>query len=479
MKPLHEDSAQAAPELRNVPAQTPAPLPNRRGEIVAVLLALSAIALGQALEINNGFLSGLALLALSVALACCLGAHLVPRRVRRARKAGRRDALTEVLRYGLVLQFVELLVVGPNDRTDPLVPFLPFAVAVVAGALLTLLLFERPALMGRWGFAAILAVHFALGAWMIHGFDLTIDVHLYQQQSSAALLHGHNPYALTFPLLEQSEAQHYAPELVRDGRLQFGYPYLPLTLLMALPGYVLAGDHRYAQLAALTLSAALLAYARPGRLSFAAASLLLWTPRVFFLLTFGWTEPFAVLLLSATLFCACRRPRLVPLGLGLLLAVKQFMFLGAPAFLLLPSLRRRPLRTLTGALICASCITLPMVFWDFGAFLHSAVTLQIKQPFRPDALSYAAWIFKYNRWQPPIWIAFGAVIAASALVLKRGARTPMGFASGTALIFFAFFVFNKQAFANYYIFVLGALCCALAVARPEESAPLPSSRSLP
>ena len=42
-------------------------------------------------------------------------------------------------------------------------------------------------------------------------------------------------------------------------------------------------------------------------------------------------------------------------------------------------------------------------------------------------------------------------------------RTPAGFAGGVALVYFAFFAFNKQAFENYYFFVIGALCCAVAL----------------
>ena len=34
------------------------------------------------------------------------------------------------------------------------------------------------------------------------------------------------------------------------------------------------------------------------------------------------------------------------------------------------------------------------------------------------------------------------------------------------LLLLAFFAFNKQAFCNYYHFVIGALCCAVAVATP-------------
>src|SRR5205085_9340518 len=93
-----------------------------------------------------------------------------------------------------------------------------------------------------------------------------------------------------------------------------------LTLLLALPGH-LVGDFRYAQLAALAIAGGLLAYARPGERggfpgarAVAASALLLFTPRGFSVVEAGWTEPFAILMLAATVFCACRRGRAWMLG---------------------------------------------------------------------------------------------------------------------------------------------------------------------
>ncbi len=43
-----------------------------------------------------------------------------------------------------------------------------------------------------------------------------------------------------------------------------------------------------------------------------------------------------------------------------------------------------------------------------------------------------------------------------------------GYALGVAALFLAFFVLNKQAFANYYFFVIGALCVAVAAADASE-----------
>jgi peptidoglycan/LPS O-acetylase OafA/YrhL len=65
-------------------------------------------------------------------------------------------------------------------------------------------------------------------------------------------------------------------------------------------------------------------------------------------------------------------------------------------------------------------------------------------------------------------VAFAAAAAVGGLALWRAARTPAGFALGVAALFLAFFVLNKQAFANYYFFVVGALCVAVAATDPAE-----------
>ena len=72
-------------------------------------------------------------------------------------------------------------------------------------------------------------------------------------------------------------------------------------------------------------------------------------------------------------------------------------------------------------------------------------------------------------------MAFAVAAAVMALALWRVARTPAGFALGVAALFLAFFVLNKQAFANYYFFVVGALCVAVA-ATDQSVADRPPAR---
>jgi len=283
-----------------------------------------------------------------------------------------------------------------------------------------------------------------------------------------ALGQGINPYAITMPNIYGHDA-FYGPGLVVSGRLQAGFPY-PLSLLLAGTGHLLGGDYRFANVAAMGLAALLIGTCRPGRV--AAAALFLFTPRTFFVLEQGWTEPYVVRLLAATVWCACRAPALVPLALGLLFAVKQYTVLAAPLVVLLypgPTPWRDTGRTLLKAALVAAIVTLPFAVADPTAFVHDVIELQLRQPFRGDALSYLAGWVRATGQPPPSWLAFALVPLAIAVSLWRARRTPAGFAGAVALTFLVFFAFNKQAFANYYFFVIGALCCALAAGDHEAT----------
>jgi hypothetical protein len=212
----------------------------------------------------------------------------------------------------------------------------------------------------------------------------------------------------------------------------------------------------------------------------------------------GWIEPVVILALALTVFVACRwgpvtsrqqtasrrvapttpiRPDSPPgvtvqtaswlwpaVAAGLLVATKQYLVLVVPLLMLLPvgGGWKTRLKFLAATALVAAVMTLPPALPDVGAFVRSAVTLQFHQPFRADALSFLVPIAATIGHTPPTWIAFAAAFAVIAFALWRAPRTPTGFALATAAVFFAFFAFNKQAFCNYYHFVIAALCCALA-----------------
>lgn len=438
----------------------------------AVLLAVSAVALGHALQISNGNQHPDALFWLTVSGLCCLGGVVLPTRAPVERVGA--WAVIGLLGAGLAFQFSELLVAPPGMY----IHYGPgWHVTFYRGLVIAAVLAGGFVPDSRWlkhvQVPVLLVTHLVLGFWLIKASPAPfIDVYVFQRDSSAALLHGSNPYAITFPDI-YGNSVFYGPGLSVNGRLTFGFPYPPLSLLLAVVGHVFGGDHRYSQLFAMAGAAALMAYARPGRLGALAAAVYLFTPRVFFVLEQAWTEPYIVLLLAAVVFCACRRPRALPYVFGLFIAVKQYLVLAVPLSLLLlprPWSVRATWDFLWRAGAVALAVSLPLIVINVPAFFHSAVELQFHQPFRPDALSY---LVKMAQEGEPPPTGSGSLLAAfllGALALWRAPRTPSGFAAAVALVFIGFFAFNKQAFCNYYFFVVGALCVAIAAtAKPSEA----------
>jgi hypothetical protein len=199
-----------------------------------------------------------------------------------------------------------------------------------------------------------------------------------------------------------------------------------------------------------------------------AAALYLTTPRIFFVLEQSWTEPILVLGVAGVVFAACRHSRAVPWLFGAFIALKQYLvfaLLAAPFLVPAPLDRRKLLTFLARAAIVGVAVTLPFFLWNPAAFWRSVVTLQFHQPFRTDALSVLSWWAARGHDQPSSLIAFLTAGLASGLALWRLPRTPAGFGAAISITFFAFFLFNKQAFSNYYFFVIGALYVTLAAWR--------------
>lgn len=448
----------------------------------ALMLALATAALGHSLQMGNGILVPGAMPWLAAALIVCVVAVLAPL----PRIAGRisQNATAIVLAGCIAWQVYSLLTELPYNDPDPAnyEPRAFRALISVAAALMLVAMFFRVKVATAI-FPATLALLAVAGAQIIAAAPTPanppIDVFVFQQDSCRALMAGTNPYSITFP--DEIGETWYAPGVVRDGRLQFGFPYMPLTLLTTLPGYLIAGDVRYSHLAAILASAALIAYARPSRLSFAAAAILLFQPRSFYILERSWCEPQVVVLLSATVFVAFRAPRYLGVLAGLLVVSKQYMLAAAALTpLLIPVWDRKKLLSFAGeAGVVALVATLPLAALALPGFWRSAVALQFRQPYRWDSLSFPAWIGGgfYSgsdallRASPtPAWLPFAVLAIMLVLCLWRCARTPAGFAAAIAASYFCFFAFGKQAFANYYYFVIGAMCCAIGSMQPAGEA---------
>jgi len=298
-----------------------------------------------------------------------------------------------------------------------------------------------------------------------------IDVLTFQRDGVHALLHGTDPYAVTHADPYSPELHYYSKDFASNGRILVGYPYLPLSLLWVVPGYLL-GDVRDSDLIAVALTALLIFWMGESVASFLAGILLLAGPRTPTVLVNGWTEPIMALTLALVVYCALHHPRWLPVALGLFLASKQYSLLAVPVvpFLLPESSWKKATKLLLQAVSVAAAITLPFALWNLNAFWHDVVLFHLSQPFRPDSLSYSALLLRLGAGA----VAPAAVIVATAcalvLVLRYVPHSPAGFACAVAFLTAAFVVFNKQAFLNYYFFIAAAQCVGFAAINDDGRA---------
>jgi hypothetical protein len=433
------------------------------GVLPPLSFAIAAIAIGYALQIANGAYTPEALHYVTIGFtAAGLGVTL-PRLDRFGRSAA---VAIIVLALGLTFQIALLLGNAPGIYMRT--PWWSETNVRVILALAALLVGVSSG-NGRWArrltVPILLGSHALLAYWTVQASPQPyIDVFAWHEQAFAALAAHHNPYAITMPNIYGS-TQWYAVGLATPTQVLVGFPYPPLSFMIGWLGHWF-GDYRFTNVVASSAAGAFMAYSRPGPVATAAASIFWFSPRLLFVLEQGWTEPQVIALLSATVFVACRARALLPWMLGLLLSIKQYTIFVVPfAFLLQERPSLRAYLSLVGkAFAIAAVLTLPWALWNLRAFFDSVVAFQYKQPFRADSLSYLAWSAVAGTPSLPLSTGFLMLVPIGTLALVRAARTPSGFAGSCALVFIAFFAFAKQAFCNYYMLVIGALCCAAASA---------------
>ena len=437
-----------------------------------IAIAVSAATLGRALQISSGTYNPDALWWVGVALVFCLFGTLAHRTPDGWSSRTGMLTISALLAGGILWQVEQLLSTRPGVSMPEQASLVPFQTGIALEYLLVVLAVLGFRGVGRIWFPLVLLTHLLLGVWTIHGSPTpAIDVVVVHDEAMKALLHGSDPYRISFPnIYGDNWKYYYNPVVVFGDRIGFGYPYPPPSLLLAIPGYLLFGDYRYSELAYLIVAAALIGYSRKHLAARLAAVLLLTTPRGFFVLEQGWTEPMTIFLVALTTFLLRRGPLKASWAAGLMLSTKQYLAftgLAVVRFLLLDR-RRWYFGLLTAAGVAGAC-TLPFALWHPNSFMFSVVWLQTIEPFRGDSLSFLIWADRSGWGQGSYLWAVGAGIVAAIVSLFTTRNTPSGFATSAAVTMFAMFALGSKAFCNYYYFVIGALCCAVAAfPGPEE-----------
>ena len=419
--------------------------------------------LGQALQVREGFYDERALAWLTGALVLCAVGVLSLRWPPLASQ--RLELLPRIVAAIAIVWHVALLLTSsPGMYVQPRANIQLFRMGIVAQALLSAIGIAGVKRMARFWFPPLLAVHFALGVWMLHASPTpAIDVVVVHREAIDAMKAGRSPYAIDFENIYSPESGFYNPETVAGNRVMFGYPYPPLNLLAAAPARWIAGDYRYAQLTAWVIAAALVGFMASGMIPKIAAVLLLLQPRGFFVLEQGWTEPLAVCMLALTLFAMSRAPSLTAWASGLLIVTKQYLVLAVPLLWRFAAGRHGLRGFIVRAALVGAIVTLPFLIWSPRPFIESVLLLQLREPVRLDSLSFLSWAVRHGLGEGSfIWAAAAAAVGV-ALTMLVTPNTPAGFAASLAFSSFLAFAFGSKAFCNYYFFVAGAMCCAIAV----------------
>lgn len=437
------------------------------------VLLLTGVLLVTVFSGGNGNVAA-SLVALVIAAAATACALVRPGVVPAGERAARAERVLvgTLVGAGVALTAARLVPGILGGTPLPAVAAAGAAVVGLAAAARTRLRVSR----GTVVFGLVLGLWAVLAVALLRSSPANIDVEVYLREGSRALARGSNPYTISVPNIYPPDvaAQVYGPGMVVDGRVEWGFVYPPLPLLVAFPAYLL-GDVRYGQLVAMVVTAVALWHLAVARIGRTAAVLAVAAVPAVPLLTLAFTEPVSAALLAGGVLALTRR-RLV-LGavlLALLLVSKQYFVVVLPLVALLrPWLTRR---SVIAGLAAAAVVTLPFVLVDPAAFAEAVTGVQAA-PLRPDSVSLLVAAVGAFSWPPPGTYAVLPVVVGllTALVLARYApRTPAAFAAAVGLTLLVTILLSKQAFANYYFMASSALLVA-AVAWPDPGTAEPTA----
>jgi hypothetical protein len=272
-------------------------------------------------------------------------------------------------------------------------------------------------------------------AGVIVGSRPTIDVWVIFQQVANGLLHGVNPYDMSFTG-------------VPDGQTSTCFNYLPVTFLVTGPSKWLFGDVRWLEAACLLGTGAVLTRhvvrRGGGRGQIALAALVALTPGSLLVVQQAWNEPILLLgMVTSAVLMERGRWNWAMLPFGLALATKQHLVLLLPLLLFWPKFGWR---RVLGTVGVAAAVSLPWVVANPARFTSCTASFFLGEQAPQKALS--VWRLLPAPIQLPVLIV--GLVLAFGIALWRCPKTPAGFLVSAGTVFAVFDLLNKQTFVNQW-----------------------------
>jgi len=304
----------------------------------------------------------------------------------------------------------------------------------------------------KWLYRTTVALTLASTCWVIvNSPSPAIDVVQFFRKSTEVLIGGGNPYAAAMPNIYGADTRLYAPSLINGDQLNFGFPYPVVTLVLGFAGQIILGDYRF--LFALLFATGVLLFGSNSDKPRLAAICILLNPRLEFFFEQGWTDSLTPGLLGLALGALSISSRASDILLACWIGSKPYLI--PFAGLRIP--RRGDLKNaylLWGGVVVLYAIPL---FIGPKAYLWSAFQIQFVQPVRTDSLSFLFASAPALLGALLVWVAGLIALVRRPLLLFCDPNMRLLL---LGWLLFAFFAFNKQAFANYYFSLLTILAFA-------------------
>jgi hypothetical protein len=283
--------------------------------------------------------------------------------------------------------------------------------------------------------------------------SVSIDVFQFQQQASAALLHGQNPYS---PLVS-------SPNIIAPGILKWiplHFPYGPILPVLEAP-FRIIGDVRILHLiAAMVMSAAVLLLARRAGTLDRTACVVMAFPLTVGMVLFSWVDIITMAGLSIWIVFFRTHPRIATFALVLALGAKPTTLIAiVPIFFW--SIRAR--RQVIIAAVIAALFVLPFAaITGFSQFYYNVLGVQLAVFPRFDSLTVNSYLHAFSLPVLPFAGSAAVIAAATILVLRRRPNTYGDLLTGTAILATVSFLVAKWAYFNYYYIPAVLLMLAIA-----------------
>ncbi len=269
-----------------------------------------------------------------------------------------------------------------------------------------------------------------------------IDVWIYQQKASEALINLTNPYELVLPHL-------YGDEIGST----YGYPYWPMNLYLTTVGKWLLSDIRYS---AIFAQVVMIAHWLWKKKSLKTLALWMVFPVQFFVLEQAWLEGLMLPLIYFHLYSLKERNLWQgALFLSMILAMKQTMvFYGILTWIYMVKKEDRKasleytLISIGGAIL----LFLPWIVWNPMAFIQETVLDVLSLKARADAMSWSSFLLQKFFNPFPTFIYIGLVLGVFLWSAKK-VRDVSSLLLMNIAVYGTVFLFGKQAFCNYYYLI--------------------------